>query len=212
MKNAFGENWDGIRRNKNLNEAKDPTKQQIAAVRKSSKPSADKQSMVAKIMNMREEEEDFVEDGEPESIKPVLSSQGKQKNINRMNSIVKKIENKGKPKKKNEEIELKSSIISESSMQHWTQLDKAANDIVKIVKSMPKQKVGYSPVQAQLLQVANSLYLQDKQVQYFMDGLVMSLEGIFKKTSSPSKHGNMEILNDISKVIRELKNGYTKSK
>lgn len=210
MKNAFGENWDGIRRNKNLNEAKDPTKQQIAAVRKSSKPSADKQSMVAKIMNMREEEEDFVEDGEAESTKPVLSSQGKQKNLNRMNAFVKKVEAKSKAKK--EEAETEAPVISESSMQHWTQLDKAANDIVKIVKSMPKQKVGYSPVQAQLLQVANSLYLQDKQVQYFMDGLVMSLEGIFKKTSSPSKHGNMEILNDISKVIRELKNGYTKSK
>lgn len=117
MKNAFGENWDGIRRNKNLNEAKDPTKQQIAAVRKSSKSSAHKQNMVAKIMNMREEEEDFVEDGEVESTKPVLSSQGKQKNLNRMNAFVKKVEAKSKTKK--EEAETEGSVISESSMKDF---------------------------------------------------------------------------------------------
>lgn len=203
MKNAFGENWDGIRRNKNLNEAKDPTKQQIAAVRKSSKSSAHKQNMVAKIMNMREEDEDFVEDGEAESIKPVLSSQGKQKNINRMNAFIKKVETKNKTKK--EEAETEAPVISESSMKHFTELDKAAGDIVKIVKSMPKQKVGYSPAQAELLQVANALYLEKSRMKDFFDGLGMSLEGISRKAGSPSKHGNMEIIRDIDKVIRELK-------
>ena len=114
---------------------------------------------------------------------------------------------KGKTKQgKNADImTAKDDAIKESTMTHFTELDKAAKDIVGIVKAMPKKAVGYSSMQADLLKVANSLYTEDRRMKDFFEGLIYNLEAIHKKAMSPSKHGNMEIMRDIQTVIRELK-------
>lgn len=137
---------------------------------------------------------------------------GKQKNID-MNKdgklskkdfdILKTIR-KQKKAKSEEAVKEGDAEISEA-MNHFTELDKAAKDIVDIVKAMPKNAVGYSPMQADLLKVANSLYLENNRMKDFFDGLIMSLEGINRKVGSPSKHGNMEIMREMDMVIRELK-------
>jgi hypothetical protein len=94
MKLRYNDNWDGLqRKEKPVEEAKDPTKQQIATNKKSSKPAAAKQDMIAKVMNMRED------DGDAKSPKPVLSSKGTQKNINRVDSFIKAIESMKNKKK-----------------------------------------------------------------------------------------------------------------
>jgi hypothetical protein len=49
--------------------------------------------MIAKVMNMRED------DGDAKSPKPVLSSKGTQKNINRVDSFIKTIESMKNKKK-----------------------------------------------------------------------------------------------------------------
>ena len=137
---------------------------------------------------------------------------GKQKNID-MNKdgklskkdfdILKAIRNQKKAKSE-EAVKEGDAEISEA-MNHFTELDKAAKDIVDIVKAMPKNAVGYSPMQADLLKVANSLYLENNRMKDFFDGLIMTLEGINRKVGSPSKHGNMEIMREMDMVIRELK-------
>lgn len=137
---------------------------------------------------------------------------GKQKNID-MNKdgklskkdfdILKDIR-KQKKAKSEEAVKEGDAEISEA-MNHFTELDKAAKDIVDIVKAMPKNAVGYSPMQADLLKVANSLYLENNRMKDFFDGLTMTLEGINRKVGSPSKHGNMEIMREMDMVIRELK-------
>ena len=114
---------------------------------------------------------------------------------------------KGKTKQgKNADImTAKDDAIKESTMTHFTELDKAAKDIVGIVKAMPKKAVGYSSMQADLLKVANSLYTENSRMKDFFEGLLYNLEAVHKKAMSPSKHGNMEIMRDIQTVIRELK-------
>lgn len=114
---------------------------------------------------------------------------------------------KGKTKQgKNADImTAKDDAIKESTMTHFTELDKAAKDIVGIVKAMPKKAVGYSSMQADLLKVANSLYTEDRRMKDFFEGLIYHLEAVHKKAMSPSKHGNMEIMRDIQTVITELK-------
>lgn len=137
---------------------------------------------------------------------------GKQKNID-MNKdgklskkdfdILKAIR-KQKKAKSEEAVKEGDAEISEA-MNHFTELDKAAKDIVDIVKAMPKNAVGYSPVQADLLKVANSLYLENNRMKDFFDGLIMSLEQVNRMVGSPSKYGNIEIMRQMDKVIRELK-------
>lgn len=141
---------------------------------------------------------------------------GKQKNIdmNKDGKLTKKdfdilqaIRREAEKKKssKSEETVKEGDAEISEAMNHFTELDKAAKDIVDIVKAMPKNAVGYSPVQADLLKVANSLYLENNRMKDFFDGLIMSLEGINRKVGSPSKHGNMEIMREMDMVIRELK-------
>ena len=117
---------------------------------------------------------------------------------------IRKQAEKKKSSKSEETVKEGDAEISEA-MTHFTDLDKAAKDIVDIVKAMPKNAVGYSPVQADLLKVANSLYLENNRMKDFFDGLIMSLEAINRKVGSPSKHGNMEIMREMDMVIRELK-------
>ena len=137
---------------------------------------------------------------------------GKQKNID-MNKdgklskkdfdILKAIRNQKKAKSE-EAVKEGDAEISEA-MNHFTELDKAAKDIVDIVKAMPKRAVGYSSVQADLLKIANSLYDEDRRMKDFFDGLIMSLEQVNRMVGSPSKYGNIEIMRQMDKVIRELK-------
>ena len=137
---------------------------------------------------------------------------GKQKNID-MNKdgklskkdfdILKAIRNQKKAKSE-EAVKEGDADISEA-MNHFTELDKAAKDIVDIVKAMPKRAVGYSSVQADLLKIANSLYDEDRRMKDFFDGLIMSLEQVNRMVGSPSKYGNIEIMRQMDKVIRELK-------
>jgi hypothetical protein len=84
---------------------------------------------------------------------------------------------------------------------YWTDIDKMAENIRKgsmIVKTM-------KDAQSFLLQIAGSLKIKHGQTRDFLDGLLFHLESIHRKSMSPSKHGNMEIMNDLSMVIRELK-------
>lgn len=137
---------------------------------------------------------------------------GKQKNID-MNKdgklskkdfdILKAIRNQKKAKSE-EAVKEGDAEISEA-MNHFTELDKAAKDIVDIVKAMPRRAVGYSSVQADLLKIANSLYDEDRRMKDFFDGLIMSLEQVNRMVGSPSKYGNIEIMRQMDKVIRELK-------
>ena len=137
---------------------------------------------------------------------------GKQKNID-MNKdgklskkdfdILKAIRNQKKAKSE-EAVKEGDAEISEA-MNHFTELDKAAKDIVDIVKAMPRRAVGYSSVQTDLLKIANSLYDEDRRMKDFFDGLIMSLEQVNRMVGSPSKYGNMEIMRQMDKVIRELK-------
>lgn len=137
---------------------------------------------------------------------------GKQKNID-MNKdgklskkdfdILKAIRNQKKAKSE-EAVKEGDAEISEA-MNHFTELDKAAKDIVDIVKAMPRRAVGYSSVQTDLLKIANSLYDEDRRMKDFFDGLIMSLEQVNRMVGSPSKYGNIEIMRQMDKVIRELK-------
>ena len=60
-------------------------------------------------------------------------------------------------------------------------------------------------VSTYLKQISGSLMLAHQQNQDFVQGLLYHLEGIHKKSMSPSKHGNTEIMRDLGKVISELK-------
>jgi hypothetical protein len=93
--------------------------------------------------------------------------------------------------------------------KYWTDLDDMATNIQKEIKSI--ELIGMSKgcikfdVASYLLQIVGSLRKKHAQQHDFLQGLIHSLEAVHKKTSAPSKHGNMEILNDLSTVIRELK-------
>lgn len=143
---------------------------------------------------------------------------GKQKNID-MNKdgkltktdfdILKGIRREAEKKKssKSEETVKEGDAEISEAMTHFTELDKAAKDIVDIVKAMPKKGAGsFLPfVQSDLLKIANSLNTENSRMKDFFDGLIMSLEAINRKVGSPSKHGNMEIMREMDMVIRELK-------
>jgi len=116
---------------------------------------------------------------------------------------------KGKTKQgKNADImTAKDDAIKESTMSHFTELDKAAKDIIAVSKTLKGKKNigGFTPEQAALHQIAGSLRQGHEQMLNFFDGLLYHLESIHRKSMSPSKHGNTEIMNDLSMVIRELK-------
>lgn len=87
--------------------------------------------------------------------------------------------------------------------RYWTDLDDMAANIQKATKNVAW--TGKFDVHSYLLQIVGSLKQKHAQQRDFLQGLIFSLEAVHKKTASPSKHGNVEILNDLSTVIRELK-------
>lgn len=92
-------------------------------------------------------------------------------------------------------------------MKYFTDMDDLAKDIVEYAKTLKGKKNigGFTPEQAALHQIAGSLRQGHEQMLNFFDGLLYHLESIHRKSMSPSKHGNTEIMNDLSMVIRELK-------
>lgn len=91
-------------------------------------------------------------------------------------------------------------------MRHFTEMDKAAKQLMEIVKSMRSPRSGgYTKQQSDILDIVNELHTEHKRMQSFFDGLIMNLEGIDSMLMKPSKHGNMEIMRALSTVIRELK-------
>jgi hypothetical protein len=85
--------------------------------------------------------------------------------------------------------------------EEYFELDDMADNIRKTADKPMKS----SEVSTYLKQIAGSLRLAHQQNQDFLKGLLYHLEGIHKKSGSPSKHGNMEIMRDLQTVIRELK-------
>lgn len=106
---------------------------------------------------------------------------------------------------KEEAAEKRNNTINEAADlgRYWTDLDDMATNIQKETKNVAW--VGKFDVHSYLLQIVGSLRQKHAQQRDFLQGLIYSLEAVHKKTSAPSKHGNMEILNDLSTVIRELK-------
>jgi hypothetical protein len=90
--------------------------------------------------------------------------------------------------------------LKEDTMRHFTELDKAAKDVMAIRKKLKGQKIG-----DELDRIILSLSVEHQRVQDFIGGLISHLQDIHKKSMSPSKHGNMEIMRDLEFVIRELK-------
>ena len=90
--------------------------------------------------------------------------------------------------------------LEEDTMRHFTELDKAAKDVMEIRKKLRGQKIGN-----ELDRIILSLTVEHQRVQDFIGGLISHLQDIHKKSMSPSKHGNMEIMRDLEFVIRELK-------
>jgi len=94
------------------------------------------------------------------------------------------------------------------AMQHFTDTSDFAKDIMahaKTLKGGKKNIGGFTDEQATLYQIAGALMQSHSQQQDFLKGLIWMLEDIHKKSMSPSKHGNMEIMRDLGKVISELK-------
>jgi hypothetical protein len=100
-------------------------------------------------------------------------------------------------------------LNEELEMKHFTDMADFSREIMAHAKDMKgtgkKDISGFTPAQRSLYQIANSLVLASYEQQNFLKGLLYHLEGIHKKTMSPSKHGNMEIMRDLETVIRELK-------
>jgi hypothetical protein len=97
---------------------------------------------------------------------------------------------------------------SQMGMQHFTDMDELSKKISAHAKGMkPNSNLGGTNAEARgtLLSIAETLLNAHRQQQDFMKGLLYHLEGVHKKTMSPSRHVNMEILNDLSDIIRELK-------
>jgi hypothetical protein len=84
---------------------------------------------------------------------------------------------------------------------HYIELDDMAVNVRKTAEKTMK----VSDMQSYLKQISGSLQIAHRQKQDFVQGLLFHLEGVHKKVMSPSRHGNMEILNDLSDIIRELK-------
>jgi hypothetical protein len=99
-------------------------------------------------------------------------------------------------------------LNEETSMTHFTEIDKAAKDLIDISKRLKGKKNigGFTDEQAEVIMVANALIREHRRMKDFFDGLLYHLEGIHKKAMSPSKQGNTEIMQDLTQIIRELKN------
>lgn len=100
---------------------------------------------------------------------------------------------------------IKESTVSEAANfgDHWTDLDKMAENILK--EKSKVAWVGKFDVASYLVQIAGSLKKKHGQQNDFLDGLLIHLEGVHRKLMSPSKHGNIEIMHDLAKIILELK-------
>jgi hypothetical protein len=98
---------------------------------------------------------------------------------------------------------------SQMNMQHFTDMDELSKKISAHAKDMKSfnPNLGGTNAEARgtLLNIAETLLNAHRQQQDFMKGLIYHIEGVHKKVMSPSRHGNMEILNDLSDIIRELK-------
>jgi len=108
------------------------------------------------------------------------------------------------PKKALEPVKpVKEEVDISEGMTHFTELDKAAKDIIAIANQITGGK--HRSVQEQIKQIAVGMINEHHRMQEFFKGLLMNLEEINKKAASPSRHGNMEIMRDMDTVIRELK-------
>lgn len=98
-------------------------------------------------------------------------------------------------------------LNEETSMKHFTEMDKAAKDLIDIAKRLKGKKNigGFTDEQAEIIMVANALIREHRRMKDFFNGVIYHIEGVHKKVMSPSKHGNMEIMRDLSEIIRELK-------
>ena len=98
-------------------------------------------------------------------------------------------------------------LNEDTSMKHFTEMDKAAKDLIDIAKRLKGKKNigGFTDEQAEIIMVANALIREHRRMKDFFDGVIYHIEGVHKKVMSPSKHGNMEIMRDLSEIIRELK-------
>jgi len=106
-----------------------------------------------------------------------------------------------KKKDKKESVkEVEEATNQAPRLPHFTDLKDFAANVRKTAMTVKS-----SDMKNYLLQVSGSLAHAGQQQAYFFEGLISSLEDIRRKTMSPSKHGNMEILKDLEMVIKELK-------
>ena len=179
---SFNENWDGSQRSKQqrLNEATPDEKAKQAAID-------------ARVRKMNT-------DNAVEQVKEILRSYGNDKKQREM--IIAAIKNI-----KEETAAAAQRLNEETSMTHFTEMDKAAKDLIDISKRLKGKKNigGFTDEQAEIIMVANALIREHRRMKDFFNGVIYHIEGVHKKVMSPSRHGNMEILNDLSDTIRELK-------
>jgi len=128
-----------------------------------------------------------------EQVKEILRSYGNDKTQRQM--IIAAIKNI------KEETAAADGAGAQSLDEGYFELDDMAMNVRKTADKPMKS----SEVSTYLKQISGSLMLAHKQNQDFLQGLLFHLEGIHKKTMSPSKHGNMEIMRDLQTVIKELK-------
>ncbi len=126
-----------------------------------------------------------------EQVKEILRSYGNDKKQREM--IIAAI--------KNIKEETSAAAAQRLNEGHYIELDDMAVNVRKTAEKTMK----VSDMQSYLKQISGSLQIAHRQKQDFVQGLLFHLEGVHKKVMSPSRHGNMEILNDLSDIIRELK-------
>ena len=195
---SFNENWDGIQRSKQqrLNEATPDEKAKQAAID-------------ARVRKMNT-------DDAVEQVKEILRSYGNDKKQREMIiAAIKNIkeETAAAAQRLNEAFHsftpMGGKQGSQMGMKHFTDMDELSKKISAHAKGMKSfnPNLGGTNAEARgtLLNIAETLLNAHRQQQDFMKGLIYHIEGVHKKVMSPSRHGNMEILNDLSDIIRELK-------
>jgi hypothetical protein len=189
----FNDNWDGINRKTltNLNEA--TKKGSVAEVKRIEK------EMYAIMQKMND------------LLKTMASAGDIEKNQPKFDAFDAKLTKLGndlqKARKAAGMSEEAQPVTEETSMTHFTELDKAAKDLIGISKRLKGKKNigGFTDEQAEVIMVANALIREHRRMKDFFDGLIYHIEGVHKKAMSPSKQGNTEILQDLAQIIRELK-------